>query len=183
MVGVVDDRQLRKHLTDRVEVGLTHIDGHGLELGPAAFEPLQKRDQRLGVATLLGVEDGAGLQIHDHRHVVVALANGKLVDGNVAHAGESTFGHLPFQMAFVDVLDRVPPHRHETGHMADGGELAQLDDVGLHHLHAAPFAFDELDGFPQGLSAPATLLISCAKYPLRLGCALYLVAISSHTRV
>ena len=71
-----------------LKYALGHVDGDSLKGCMGALEPLQEPDEGLGIFAFLSVQQGAAAQVEDHRHVDMALSQGKLVHGDIAHLGE-----------------------------------------------------------------------------------------------
>ena len=158
MVGIMDHVHLGEHEFDRLQVCRPHIHGDGPELGPFAPELFQEGNQRRGISALMGMQDCPGLQVEDNGHIVVSLAEGKLIDGNVPYFVESAPLKTPGKVILEDRFDHIPSDTQQERDMLDGGNTAQVDDIPLKDLEPPSLAFCKVDGFLQGTTAASTLL-------------------------
>lgn len=159
VIGIVDDIHLGEDLPYRPQVGGGHVHGHGQEFDPATLEGFQEWDEGLCVSAFLGVNDAASLEVHHHGHVMMPLADGELIDRQVAHPGQFAFGKPFAEMLLEQLLDHVPAHAQQQGHMFDGGDAAQVHHETVKGLEAPSLSLGEFDRLPEGVAAAQAILL------------------------
>jgi len=167
VVGVMNDIQVGEYRPYGLQVGGGHVHGHGPELGPAPLELFQEGDEGLGVPALVGMEYLACLQVQDHGHVVMALADGKLVHRDIAHRPQLAPEQLGLQVLLEQVFDQIPAHPQQPGYLLDVSNPAQVHHEAVKGVRPSALAPGELDGLPQGgPAAPAALLVPVQDHEL-----------------
>ena len=111
----------------------------------ATLELPEERQQGSRVSAAVGVEDLAGLEVEHDGHVALALLEGELVHGEVAHLRDLAPDQLAAQVLLVDLLDQVPADTEQLGRRPDRGDPAQLDHVAAEGLQVPPLALGEVD--------------------------------------
>jgi len=136
-------RQVRRH---GVDVGRRHVGGHGLDLGPTGAEPPPESQQRITAFSPAHVENRAAFEVQDDGHVLVALAGGNLVDGDLLDVLEPRLVESPLEGLLLDFLDHVPTDAQVTSHVLDGHVPRQFQDVALKRPAVGPSRLGETDG-------------------------------------
>ena len=117
----------------------------------------------------MGMQDCPGLQVEDNGHNVVSLAEGKLIDGDVAYLVEFAPLKTPGKVILEGRFYHIPSDTQQERDMLDGGNTAQVYDIPLKDLEPPSLAFCRVDGFLQGTAAASTLLKMAMKNHLPAG--------------
>jgi len=158
VVGIMHHVHVGKHELDRPQICRPHIHGNGSKFGSFTPQLFQERNQRRGISALMGMQDGAGFQIEDNGHIVVPLANGKLIDGDVSHSAEFPPLETPGQVILENRFDHVPPDTQQDRDMLDGGNMAQIHDIPLKNLEPPSLPLRKVNRLPQIAATTSTLL-------------------------
>jgi len=127
---VEDDLYVRHGLGEGLDVGLMHVHVNRLQgLFLLIGHTVEEGEQGLLGASLAHPDHPAGLVVDDHGHVVVALAQGDLVDGEDVEPAVVGLGVILLQEGLVDALDRLPVQAEVAGHVGEGHDLAQFVDA------------------------------------------------------
>lgn len=138
VIEQLDDMKMVKHdggpgqvLGDRAYIGWGHVDGHGLDFGPGAFQSFPEGREGLGALAVPHKDHCPGLEVQDNGEIAMPLADADLVNGYPLEILEARMSKALLEVAPLDVLDHVPAHAQMTGHVLDGHVAAQLQGVTL----------------------------------------------------
>ena len=160
MVAVKDDGRAGEVFFDRTGVAGAHVHGHRLEFfGFFRHGPQKGRDCFLA-RPFNGMQDSAGLQIDENRHVGVPLSQAKLVNAKVADPTQVDGPVACGEPGLVDILDQIPAHAEILGHGPDRAELQQIENGPGKRPGIAGVSFDKRQARP-----PETPT-SCALQPM-----------------
>jgi len=96
MKVVKDDRGRGQVVTNRADVGLGHVHRNRLHAGLGALQTPPERHQGVGPVALPDKHHCPAVEVQHHGEILLPLADGDLVNGDLAQfaqlgAGESTF--------------------------------------------------------------------------------------------
>src|ERR1700677_4925221 len=112
-----------------VDVGRTHVGGHGLDLGPTTPQSLPESFQSVSPFASANLDDGSALQVQHDRQVAMAVADGDFVDGDLPQLFQLRSAEATAQVLLVNLLDEVPTNPQVVSDVLDGHEAAQLQGI------------------------------------------------------
>jgi hypothetical protein len=84
MKVIENDRGRWQVFRDGTYVGLGHAHGHGLDACPGSPQPSPERLQRFGPVAIADKDHTPGVQIQNDCQILLTLADGDLVDGDLS---------------------------------------------------------------------------------------------------
>jgi len=112
----------------------------------AGAEPPPKRRQRITAFPLAHVENRSAFEVHDDGYVLVPLAGGNLVDGDLLDVFQPRLGEPPVKEFLLDFFDHVPTNAHMAGHVLDGHMSRQIQDIAFKRLGVGPSRLGKANG-------------------------------------
>src|SRR5262245_24583347 len=130
------DRSWQMH-SHGLDVGQAHVGGDGLDLGVGGTQSFPEGIQGIGALAVADEDHGAGVEIEYDRQVMMAFADADFVDGDASQMFELGLGKMPLEVAFLNVLDRIPADTEVSGNILDGHALRQFQGVALEGVRVA----------------------------------------------
>src|SRR5579863_1263689 len=116
-------------VTHRTDVRLRHVGGHGDDSGASPTQPPPERFEGIDPFSVTYEDDGAADQVEHHGQVAVPLADGDFVDGDLLELVPMRLSEATLQRTGLDVLDGIPADLEVLGHILDGHEPRQFENV------------------------------------------------------
>nr|WP_231716387.1 hypothetical protein [Desulfosarcina alkanivorans] len=126
---VEDDDRLGKIFPDSLYVNPGHIDGDRFNGGFRALQSTPEGNERIGSFSVAYKNDSTGIQVQNDGQIVMACANGDLIDGQLSEMLQFGMGESFFQIPFLYIFDDDTPDVEMIGHILDGHVPAKI----LHH--------------------------------------------------
>src|SRR5437899_1253016 len=146
MKAIKDQSGVGQSPGDGVDVGRTHVRGHGLDLSPTASQPLPEGFQGVCSLAPADVDDGPAFQVQDNRQVAVAVADGDFVDGNLSQLLQLGSAEAAAQILLVNLLDEVPTDSQVVGDVLDGHAATQFQGIAGKSLGVAAAWVGKVEG-------------------------------------
>ena len=116
---------------------IKHDLGQGDDLGTCATQPPPEWLEGVHAFAVADEYHGAGEQIDNHGHVAVSLGDSDFIDGDLRELVQLGLAEAALQGTGLDILDGVPTDVEVLGHVLNGHQARQVEDIAFERAGAA----------------------------------------------